>query len=62
MRNYEAFERDLGTSEDVFPAKPGSNFADLRSGCHVLSYYIHLPIIAKPLDRAARSQRADQKG
>src|ERR1700722_18387086 len=26
MRNYEALERDLGTNEDVFPAKPGSNF------------------------------------
>jgi hypothetical protein len=28
MRNYDALERDLGTNEDVFPAKPASNFAD----------------------------------
>lgn len=28
MRNYGAPERDLGTNEDVFPAKPGSDFAD----------------------------------
>jgi hypothetical protein len=55
-------ERNLGTNGDVFPAKPGSDFANGRSGCHALSYYIHVPIIAKPLDRAARSQRADQKG
>jgi hypothetical protein len=28
MRNYDDLERDLGTNEDVFPAKPASNFAD----------------------------------
>jgi uncharacterized protein (DUF427 family) len=61
MRNYEALKRAPRTNGAIFPVKPGSDFANGRSGCHALSYYIHVPIIAKPLDRAARSQRADQK-
>jgi hypothetical protein len=28
MLYYDTLERDLGTNEDVFPAKPASNFAD----------------------------------
>jgi hypothetical protein len=62
MRNYDALQRDLGTNETFSRQNRRSNFADRALDVRRYRTIFLVPIIAKPLDRTERSQRADQKG